>query len=295
MDKIVVIGAAGQLGQCLKAVANRRAINTIVFPVEQEANILDPQQLIYLLERELPKFVINCAAYTAVDKAEEEVDLARAINETGALNLANACNSVGATLIHISTDFVFEGNAVKLLGEEEEAKPINVYGQTKLAGELEIAKVLKSHIIIRTSWLYAEYANNFVKTMLKLGAEREELGVIADQVGTPTYAIDLAHAIFDIIESGVQEFGTYHYSNEGVTSWYDFAVAIFQLSGTKIKVNPIPGSAYPTKAKRPSFSVMDKSKIKTTFNLAIPYWRDSLAECIKELTTQKTNHPKNEK
>ncbi len=284
MGSILVIGAAGQLGQCLKTVALQREINHVLFPSEQEANILDPQQLIHLLEKQKPAFVINCAAYTAVDKAEDEVDLCKAINETGALNLAIACKAVGATLIHISTDFVFEGSTVKLLKEDDEAKPVNVYGQTKLDGESAIAKVLASHIIIRTSWLYSEYANNFVKTMLKLGAEREELNVIADQIGTPTYAIDLAHAIFDVIASHSQIYGTYHYSNEGVTSWYDFATAIFQLSEIKVKVNPIPGSAYATKAKRPAFSVMDKSKIKSIFGLSIPYWRDSLEVCIKRLT-----------
>lgn len=289
MDKILVIGAAGQLGQCLKTVAQRSGIQTIVFPAEQEANILNPQQLIQLLEKEAPKFVINCAAYTAVDKAEDETELAKAINETGAANLANACALHKATLIHISTDFVFEGNDVQLLKESDVAKPINVYGQTKLAGELAIAEILPAHIIIRTSWLYSEYGNNFVKTMLKLGAEREELNVIADQIGTPTYGIDLAHAIFSVIAvigSRSSIYGTYHYSNEGIISWYDFAVAIFQLSETKVKVNPIPGTAYPTKAKRPSFSVMNKSKIKSTFGLTIPHWRDSLEVCILKIREQ---------
>lgn len=283
MVKIIVIGAAGQLGQCLKTVAQRRGIANVIFPSELDANILNPTGLLELFEKEKPSYIINCAAYTAVDKAEDEVDLARSINETGAENLANACKRVGATLIHTSTDFVFEGNAVKLLGEDDLAQPINVYGQTKLDGELAIAKILPAHIIIRTSWLYSEYGNNFVKTMLKLGAEREELGVIADQVGTPTYAIDLANAIFDCINSDKKAYGIFHYSNEGVTSWYDFAIAIFQLSQTAVKVNPIPGSAYPTKARRPAFSVMDKSKIKSTFNLTIPYWRDSLVKCIEKL------------
>lgn len=283
MDKIIVIGAGGQLGQCLKSVAESRALGNILFPVEREADILSPDVLNHLFQKEQPKYVINCAAYTAVDNAEDEVDLAKALNETGAANLALACKKVDATLIHISTDFVFEGNEVKLLSENDETKPINVYGQTKLAGELAISSLLDKFYTIRTSWLYSEYANNFVKTMMKLGAERKELNVIADQVGTPTYAIDLAKVIFDTIDSGKTEYGTYHYSNEGVTSWYDFSVAIFQLSGMAVKVNPIPGSAYPSKAKRPSFSVMDKSKIKRTFNLAIPYWRDSLAKCIEKL------------
>lgn len=283
MSKILVIGAGGQLGQCLKVVAERRGITEIVFPAEQDANILNESGLNDLLAKEQPGFVINCAAYTAVDKAEDEVDLAKAINETGAAYLASACLANGATLIHISTDFVFEGNEVKLLKEDDEAKPISVYGLTKLDGELAVKAILSAYFIIRTSWLYSEYANNFVKTMLKLGAERDELNIIADQVGTPTYAIDLANAIFDIILSSSTAYGIYHFSNEGVTSWFDFAKAIFDISETKVKVNPIPGSAYPTKASRPAFSVMDKTKIKETFNIEIPYWRDSLVECIKQI------------
>jgi len=283
MSKILVIGAGGQLGQCLKVVAERRGITEIVFPPEKDANILNESGLNDLLAKEKPAYVINCAAYTAVDKAEDELDLAKAINETGAAYLASACLANGATLVHVSTDFVFEGNEVKLLKEDDEAKPINVYGLTKLDGEKAVASILPAHFIIRTSWLYSEYANNFVKTMLKFGAERDELNIIADQVGTPTYAIDLANAIFDVITSSSSAYGIYHYSNEGVTSWFDFARAIFDISKTTVKVNPIPGSAYPTKATRPAFSVMDKSKIKNTFKLDIPYWRDSLVECIKQI------------
>jgi len=282
MASILIIGAAGQLGQCLKAVAEKRGI-ALILPSEQDADILKPELLATLFEKERPKYVINCAAYTAVDKAEDERDLAKAINETGAANLAKACKDNGAILIHVSTDFVFAGDTVKLLKEDDFAEPINVYGQTKLDGELAISTILKEFYILRTSWLYSEYANNFVKTMLKLGNERDDLGIIADQVGSPTYAIDLASAIFDIILSRKTDYGIYHYSNEGVISWYDFATAIFQISNTTVKVNPIPSSAYPTKARRPSFSVMDKSKIKSTFNLAIPYWRDSLEKCIKKL------------
>lgn len=283
MGKILVIGAGGQLGQCLKTVSARRDINDIVFPSETDANILNQEGLKALLEKEKPSFVINCAAYTAVDKAEDEVELAKAVNETGAANLAIACAAHGATLIHVSTDFVFEGNEVKLLVEDDLAKPINVYGQTKLDGEKAVVALLKEHFILRTSWLYSEYANNFVKTMLQLGADRDELNIIADQVGTPTYAIDLANAIFNIIAADSVAYGVYHYSNEGVTSWFDFAKAIFDVSATTVKVNPIPGSAYPTKAIRPAFSVMDKSKIKNTFKLTIPYWRDSLVACIAKL------------
>ncbi|MFC4209952.1 dTDP-4-dehydrorhamnose reductase [Pedobacter lithocola] len=286
MSKILIIGAGGQLGQCLKTVAERRGIQDIVFPSENEGNILETDLLNALLEREKPSYVINCAAYTAVDKAEDEVELSKAVNETGAGYLASACKANQAVLVHVSTDFVFEGNEVKLLKEDDVAKPINVYGVTKLGGEQAVASVLDEHFILRTSWLYSEYANNFVKTMLKLGAERDELGIIADQVGTPTYAIDLANAIFDIIASGKKSYGVYHYSNEGVTSWFDFAKAIFDISETVVKVNPIPGSAYPTKAQRPAFSVMDKSKIKNEFNLNIPYWRTSLVECISKINNK---------
>jgi dTDP-4-dehydrorhamnose reductase len=286
MHKILVIGAAGQLGQCLKLVGGERAIDSIVFPSEKEADILNQSLLASLLEAEKPDYVINCAAYTAVDKAEDEAELAKAINETGAINLAKACRANDVTLIHVSTDFVFEGNEVKLLTEEDSANPINVYGQTKLDGELGIANHLKAYFILRTSWLYSEFGNNFVKTMLKLGADRDELSVIADQVGTPTYGVDLANAILDIIKSKSQAYGLYHYSNEGVTSWFDFASAVFELSNTQVKVNPIPGSAYPTKAKRPSFSVMDKSKIKSTFKVTIPYWRNSLNKCIQQINKQ---------
>lgn len=283
MPKVLVIGAGGQLGQCIKKIVAQRNITDVIFPEEGAANILNVADLTVLFGREKPAYVINCAAYTAVDKAEDEADIAKAVNETGARNLAQLCKEFQATLIHISTDFVFEGNEVKLLKEEDVANPINVYGVTKLDGELAIIETLDKHIILRTSWLYSEFANNYVKTMLKLGADRDELNIIADQVGTPTYAIDLAKAIFDIIQNPEKKYGIYHFSNEGVTSWYDFAKAIFDLSGTEVKVNPIPTSAYPTKAKRPHFSVMDKSKIKAHYHIEIPYWTDSLAKCINEL------------
>lgn len=281
--KIVVFGGVGQLGQCICKVSKERNFQSILFLDEIEGNILDLNILSDLFKKEKPHFVINCAAYTAVDKAEDDVELCQRINKTGAANLAKICAEFGVTLIHVSTDFVFDGHLPKLLNEEDEARPINVYGKTKLEGEMEISRILNEHFILRTSWLYSEFANNFVKTMHKLGKERDELGVIVDQIGTPTYAIDLAAVILDIIESEKPAYGTYHYSNEGVTSWYDFAKAIFDISDIRVKLNPIPGSAYPTKATRPAFSVMDKAKIKETFDFEIPYWRDSLVKCINEL------------
>jgi len=284
MKNTLVFGASGQLGHCLKFVADTNNVPGIVFPSETEANILDVAILKKLFDQYQPAFCINCAAYTAVDKAEDDVDLARKINRDGAENLAKLCKEYGAVLVHVSTDFVFEGNEPRVLAESDIAKPINIYGLTKLEGEQAIIDSMAEYYILRTSWLYSEYGNNFVKTMRKLGAERPELGVIVDQVGTPTYAIDLAGAILAIILSGKQEYGIYHYSNEGVTSWYDFAKAIFDISGLSPKLNPIKTSEYVTRAVRPAFSVMDKSKIKTVFNLSIPYWRDSLVKCINVLS-----------
>jgi len=281
--KILVLGASGQLGSCLKKVGSVRGLDGLVFPEEAVSNILDKEALELLFDLEKPGFVINCAAYTAVDRAEDDIELCRKVNRDGPGIVAKLCQATGATLIHVSTDFVFEGNTVDLAKETDVANPINIYGLTKLEGEQVVAEHLAAHYIIRTSWLYSEFGNNFVKTMLKLGADRDELGVIVDQVGTPTYAIDLAGAILDIIASGKTGYGIYHYSNEGVTSWYDFAKGIFDISKTDVKVSPIPTSAYPTRAIRPKFSVMDKTKYKTTFSTTIPYWRDSLEKCISQL------------
>ncbi len=283
MKNIVVFGASGQLGQCIKAVAAEKQITTLVFPPEEDANILNVAGLEKIFDQYKPGWVINCAAYTAVDKAEDEFEIAEKVNKTGAENLAKLCDLNGAVLIHISTDFVFKGDVAYPLKEDDAANPISVYGKTKLDGELAVAGVLKEHFIIRTGWLYSEFANNFVKTMLKLGAERDELRIIADQVGTPTYAIDLAEFILMIIAADSKAYGTYHYSNEGVTSWFDFARAIFDISGARVKAIPVRTDEYVTKATRPAYSVMDKSKAKQTFNIGIPYWRDSLVNCIGKL------------
>ena len=283
MSRIIVFGASGQLGQSLKAVSERSNINNINFLPEEQADILDTATLAAVFQKEKPDYCINCAAYTAVDKAEDELELARKINRDGAENLGLLCKEFNVTLIHISTDFVFEGNVPKLLSEEDRAEPLNVYGLTKLEGEQVVTAALDKYYILRTSWLYSEFANNFVKTMLRLGKEKEELRIIADQIGTPTYAVDLAHAIFHIIANDKQQYGIYHYSNEGVTSWYDFAKAVFDIAELKVKAIPVKTSEYVTKAVRPAFSVMDKTKIKDTFGIEIPYWRDSLVRCIGKL------------
>lgn len=283
MSNIIVFGASGQLGTCLKKTAEEKGVTSIHFPPESEADILNKEALKKLFDTYKPAWCINCAAYTAVDKAEDDVEKARAINKTGVENISLFCKEYGAVLIHTSTDFIFRGDRPAPLVEDDIAEPINVYGLTKLEGELAVSGSLEKYFTLRTSWLYSEYGNNFVKTMLKLGAERDELKIIADQVGTPTYAMDLADCILNIISSGNNAYGTYHYSNEGVASWYDFAKAIFDISGTQVKALPIRTSEYPTRAVRPAYSVMDKSKIKRTFNIGIPYWRDSLIICISKL------------
>ena len=286
MGNTLVFGATGQLGSCLQFLSEQQNINSIIYLSEEEADILDNNLLESVFQKYQPTYCINCAAYTAVDKAEDEIDLARKINKDGAANLAKLCGEFGTTFIHVSTDFVFEGNAPKLLSEDDIAQPINIYGLTKLEGEQVIPELSSKHYILRTSWLYSEYGNNFVKTMLKLGKEREQLGIIADQIGTPTYAIDLAATILHIIKNDNQQHGIYHYSNEGVTSWFDFAKAIFDLGGVSVKALPIKSSEYVTKATRPAFSVMYKSKIKYTFGIEIPYWRESLEVCIERLESR---------
>jgi dTDP-4-dehydrorhamnose reductase len=283
MGNVLVFGGSGQLGQCLAHVAEERSIPNIVFLPEAQANILNPEGLAALFAQYQPSYCINCAAYTAVDKAEDEVDLARKINRDGVENLARLCGEYGTILIQISTDFVFAGTGNQPLLETDDAAPISVYGLTKLEGEQVIPALTSKYFILRTSWLYSEYANNFVKTMLKLGSEREELRIIWDQVGTPTYAVDLAGCILTIIETQSQKFGLYHYSNEGVTSWYDFATAIFELSETQVRTVPIRTAEYPTKATRPTYSVMDKTKAKTQLGVAIPHWRHSLQVCLGRL------------
>lgn len=281
MRNKVVLGANGQLGLCLQhLVAHEEGYR---FLSSSDCNVLLEKDIERLFKDYRPTVVINCAAYTAVDKAEDEAQLAYAVNAEAAERLAIGCHKHNVILIHISTDFVFEGNKVGLLAEEDITSPVGVYGASKLAGEQGIKRQLQAHFIIRTSWLYSEFAANFLKTMLRLGEQRDELSVVADQVGTPTYAMDLARFILLVIDSKSEDYGTYHYSNEGVASWYDFARAIFDLSNTKVHVRPIKTAAYPTRAKRPHYSVMDKSKAVSVFKIDIPYWRDSLAKCLERI------------
>ena len=287
MSSIVIFGASGQLGQCFKKLTETENIPNIFFPPEAEANILDNDALANVFNTYKPKYCINCAAYTAVDRAEDEPGIALKVNKTGVENLARLCSLNKSILIHISTDFVFKGDVSTPRNEDSATSPVNVYGQTKLEGEKAVEALLNEYFIIRTGWLYSEYGNNFVKTMLKIGTEKDELKVIADQTGTPTYGMDLAACILNIIKSQNKSYGLYHYSNEGIASWYDFAKAIFDISETSIRILPVKTEEYITKAVRPAYSVMDKSKVKSTFKIEIPYWRDSLKYCLNNLISQK--------
>ncbi len=273
---VLVTGASGQLGQALQYIADNYLEVTFHFASSGEADITDKQALEQVFENVKPDFCINAAAYTAVDKAESEPEKAFAVNVTGVKNLAETCRDFGTELIHISTDFVFNGEKENPYTEDDLTNPIGVYGKTKREGEQEIESILPQHYIIRTSWLYSQFGANFMKTMLRLGVERPSLGVVSDQQGTPTNAVDLAKAIMQIILSGKKAYGIYHYSNEGETSWYGFAKKIFEINGVSIEVNPIPASAYPTPAKRPKYSVLDKSKIKNTFDIVIRDWEAAI-------------------
>ena len=285
---ILVTGSNGQLGSEIKNLAANYANFSFFFMDLPALDICNSSQLDVFFKDKNINTVINCAAYTAVDKAEKDADIAEKVNATGVLNLVNAVAKVYGKLIHISTDYVFDGNHFLPYKESDPVSPTGVYGETKRAGELAVINSDIDSIVIRTSWLYSSYGNNFVKTMLRLGNEKEDLGVIFDQVGTPTYARDLAKTCLEILckdsSVDISENGSlYHYSNEGVASWYDFAISIMELGGKNCKVNPIQTKDYPTLAKRPQYSVLNKSKIKTDFKIEIPYWRDSLKDCIEKI------------
>ena len=285
---ILVTGSNGQLGSEIKDLEAIFTNFNFFFMDLPELDICNSSQLNIFVNDNNINTVINCAAYTAVDKAEEDAEIAEQVNSIGVSNLVNALETVNGKLTHISTDYVFNGDHFLPYKESDPVSPIGVYGETKRAGELAVINSNIDSIVIRTSWLYSSYGNNFVKTMLRLGSEKENLGVIFDQVGTPTYARDLAKTCLEII-TGVNSVkisnngNLYHYSNEGVASWYDFAISIMELGGVNCKVNPIQTKDYPTLAKRPQYSVLNKSKIKTDFKIEIPYWRNSLKDCIEKI------------
>lgn len=285
---ILVTGANGQLGSELRrAVKNHPENLNFIFTDVAELDITNLSALNEFVKNNEIKYIVNCAAYTAVDKAEDDVDLCYKINKDAVKNLGVAATNNGAKVIHVSTDYVFDGTNNRPYVESDPVSPKSVYGKSKQEGEAALLDACPESVIIRTAWLYSIYANNFVKTMIKLGKERDSLNVVADQTGTPTNAADLAHAIVKIIDySEANNFvpGIYHYSNEGITTWYDFTVQIHKDAGiTTCKVSPITTDQYPTKASRPQYSVLDKSKIKKTFKLDIPQWEDSLKVCVEEL------------
>ena len=287
--RILVTGANGQLGSELKAFQSAYREYDMIFVDRTELDLADAKAIEAYFADKTFDIVINCAAYTAVDKAENEAEFADAINHKAVEVLANIAKVKNISLIHISTDYVFDGTNFKPYTETDTVNPQGVYGETKLKGEKAMLAINPAHsVIIRTSWVYSAYGANFVKTMLRLGKERDELGVIYDQVGTPTYARDLAEAIMVMLpQLNNENVELYHYSNEGVCSWYDFAKAIFELSDTQCNVNPIETKEYPTPATRPHNSLLNKAKIKNEFNLTIPYWKDSLKECLKKMGEEK--------
>lgn len=280
---MLVTGANGQLGNEMQVLARENLQHTYFFTDVQELDICDEQAVYAYVSEHKIDIIVNCAAYTAVDKAEDNVELCDKLNNIAPGYLARAAQANGAAMIQVSTDYVFDGTAHIPYTEEEPTCPASVYGSTKLAGEQNVMDHCEKAMVIRTAWLYSIYGNNFVKTMIRLGQERDSLGVIFDQIGTPTYANDLAQAIFAAINKGVVR-GIYHFSDEGVCSWYDFTIAIHRLAGiASCKVKPLHTADYPAKAPRPHYSVLDKTKIKDTFGIEIPHWEESLKRCINQL------------
>ena len=284
MKNILITGANGQLGNEMRVLSAEYPEYAYFFTDVAELDICDEQAVMEFVQANDIHVIVNCAAYTAVDKAEENVELCTKLNADAVGYLAKAAEACGAEFIQISTDYVFDGTAHVPYRESASTCPNSVYGHTKLAGEQQALTLCSRTMVIRTAWLYSTFGNNFVKTMIRLGRERDSLGVIFDQVGTPTYARDLARAIFVAIRQGVVP-GVYHFSNEGVCSWYDFTKAIHRLAGiADCKVKPLHTEEYPTLAKRPHYSVLDKTKIKKIYNTEVPYWEDSLKECIDALS-----------
>lgn len=281
---ILVTGANGQLGKEMQVIAVNFPSYNFLFVTREELQIDNAEAVTKYFETHSIDVCVNCAAYTAVDKAETETEKAFLINGDAVGNLALLCKEKNALFIHISTDYVFDGTATTPYKEDHLVNPIGVYGASKLKGEELAMQNNSASIIIRTSWVYSSFGNNFVKTMLRLMKEKESINVVEDQQGCPTYAADLAAGIMDIISGTKMEPGIYNFSNHGVINWYQFALAIKELSGSKCVVNPIPSSQYPTPAKRPAYSVMDTTKIRETFNVVIPEWKESLRKCIELIT-----------
>ncbi len=287
MKKILVTGSNGQLGNEMRVIAAADKQHEFIFTDVAELDICDRQAVLDFVQSNKPDFIVNCAAYTAVTKAENDYDRSLLINRDAVANLGNAAKSINAKVIHISTDYVFDGTSHIPCVENQPVNPQTVYGKTKLAGEQALAETGCEYAILRTSWLYSSFGNNFVKTMIKLGREKDKLTVICDQIGDPTYAADLAQAIMTVINHPTFMGGIYHFSNEGVCSWYDFTKAIHDLADIHgCDVQPIATKDYPDKTPRPFYSVLDKSKFKQTFNVTIPHWHESLKKCISLLISK---------
>ncbi|WP_179317155.1 dTDP-4-dehydrorhamnose reductase [Winogradskyella undariae] len=283
MINVLVTAKDGQLGHCFQSLVLKYPNLQFIFKSSSELDITNKTNIEDVFSAHSFDYCINCAAYTAVDKAEEAVELADKVNHLGAQNLAEACKKFDTTLIHISTDFVFDGKSKVPYLENDVTNPLGVYGETKLKGEQAISKELQQYFIIRTSWLYSEFGNNFLKTMLRLANELDEIGVVGDQIGSPTYAKDLAEVVLQIIEIKSIAYGIYHFSNEGGISWYDFAKEIFKVSNSDIKLNRIVTTDYPTPAMRPKYSLLNTEKISELLAIKMSNWKDSLARAYSNL------------
>lgn len=286
MQTVLVTGSKGQLGNEVQVLASSYLQFQFIFTDVEELDICDRKAVEkYFAERKID-VLLNCAAYTAVDKAEEDVELCYRINEKAVGILGEVAAQYGTKMVHVSTDYVFDGTSYLPYTEDRPVCPATIYGKSKLAGEQLLMDVCPAAVIVRTSWLYSSFGNNFVKTMIKLGRERDTLNVIFDQVGTPTYAADLADALLQIVSADKFIPGVYHYSNEGVCSWYDFTIAIHQIAGIDCRVLPIESKDYPAKTPRPHYSVLNKKKIKSNYNIQIPHWEDGLRRCMAILTAK---------
>lgn len=280
---ILITGSNGQLGNELRTSETIISKATFFFTDVAELDITDADKVMAYCKDKAIDVIVNCAAYTAVDKAEDEPEVAMLINATAAANLAKAASSCGAKLIHVSTDYVFDGQACEPYRESDPTSPQSVYGHTKLKGEQMVQEILPEAIIVRTSWLYSSFGNNFVKTMMRFGVERDQLTVIFDQVGTPTYAADLATSILEMIKQDCKVSGIFHFSNEGVCSWYDFACRIISKNDISCFVKPVESTEFLTKATRPKYSVLNKKRLKESYNIIIPHWEDGLDRCLQKM------------
>jgi len=287
LNSVLVTGSNGQLGKCIKDVAPLFENYNFIFTNRTNLDITDTNAIETFFDTHHPKFCINCAAYTAVDKAEEEVELANQINHSSVAELGNICQQYSTKLVHISTDYVFNGTANQPYRTTDEIEPIGTYGKSKALGEQYLIEHNIPSIIIRTAWVYSEYGKNFFKTMHKLGGEKEALSVVNDQIGSPTYAKDLAYAIFQILPQlkTLSQTEIFHYANAGKISWFNFAEAIMEIGEFNCKINPIPTSEYPTPAKRPAYSLLSTEKIVKQYGIGIPFWKHSLEKCFKNYET----------